>query len=184
MIDTDPVRVDSPSLIDALCTRCGLCCDGSLFADLELIGRAEVTRVEILGLEIEDQNQNSALLALPCRALQGTRCSIYTHRPKCCRSFECCLLQNVRQGVVSVEQAAGQIADARNRIERVRQLMTQLGPVDPDLPLREACAEVLAGEPGTDSNGSPKRAELEAAMSAVDEILHRTFLGAAESGES
>jgi hypothetical protein len=67
-------------LTDTLCTRCGLCCDGTLFADVELASRAEATRVEALGLEIESDD-DAPLLVQPCAALRGRRCSIYVHRP-------------------------------------------------------------------------------------------------------
>jgi Fe-S-cluster containining protein len=172
--------VEPPDLTDVLCTRCGLCCDGSLFADVELAGRGEATRLEILGLEIED-DANRALLVQPCRALRGTRCSIYAHRPKCCRSFECRLLQDARRGAVRHERAAEQIAETRQQIERVKRLLTAWGPVDGSLPLREACAEALAADQGTGRDAETRRAELEAAMSEVDAMLQRTFLGAAES---
>ena len=66
-----------PSLTDTLCTQCGLCCDGSLFADVELAGRAEATRLEVMGLRIDDDDSDGALLLQPCSALQGRRCSIY-----------------------------------------------------------------------------------------------------------
>ena len=171
----------SPDLTDVLCTQCGLCCDGSLFADVELAGRAEATRLEILGLEIEDDGARRALLIQPCRALAGTRCSVYAHRPKCCRSFECRLLQDARRGDVRPERAAEQIAEMRARIGRVKELMAGCGPVDPNLPLREACAEALAADRGTGRAAEEKRAELEAAMSVVDAMLRRTFLGPAES---
>jgi hypothetical protein len=106
-----------PSLTDTLCTRCGLCCDGSLFADVELAGRVEATRLEDLGLEIDD-DADGALLLQPCLALQGTRCGIYALRPECCRTFECRLLQEVRRGAVGVERARVRIADTRKRIRR------------------------------------------------------------------
>jgi len=171
------VSVDRPDLTDLLCTRCGLCCDGSLFADVELAGRAEATRLEVMGLEIEDDGGRHALLIQPCRALDGTRCSVYAHRPKCCRSFECRLLQDTRHGAVSAERAVEQIVETRQQIERVKQLMAACGPVDRNLPLREACAEALAA-----GRGTPKqRAALEVAMSAVEAMLQRTFLGAAKS---
>ena len=169
--------VEPPDLTDVLCTRCGLCCDGSLFADVELAGRAEATRLEVMGLEIEDDGGRHALLIQPCRALDGTRCSVYAHRPKCCRSFECRLLQDARRGAVSEERAVEQIVETRQQIERVKQLMAALGPVDPHLPLREVCAEALAADRGTPA----KRAALEAAMSEVDARLQRTFLSATKS---
>jgi hypothetical protein len=105
------------SLTDTLCTRCGLCCDGSLFADVELAGRVEATRLEVLGLEIDDDAEETLLLQ-PCLALQGTRCGIYALRPECCRTFECRLLQEVRRGTVGVERASLRIARTRRRIRR------------------------------------------------------------------
>jgi len=166
-----------PSLTDALCTRCGLCCDGSLFADVELAGRAEATGLEVMGLEIEDDEANGALLLQPCLALQGKRCGIYAHRPQCCRTFECRLLQDVRRGTVGVERAEEQIAEARRRIERVRNLMAHLGQHDGHLPLSESCAYALARDPHPVPQVNRKRTELEAAMSTVEELLRKTFLG-------
>jgi uncharacterized protein len=87
-------------LTDTLCTRCGLCCDGTLFAEVELAHRAEATRLEALGLEIESDDE-APLQVQPCTALKGRRCGIYPHRPGCCRTFECRLLQDVRCGAVS-----------------------------------------------------------------------------------
>ena len=165
-----------PSLTDTLCTRCGLCCDGSLFADVELAGRAEATRLEVMGLEIEDNDTSGALLLEPCRALQGKRCGIYAHRPECCRTFECRLLQDVRRGTVGVERAGRQIAEALKRIRRVRELMAHLGRRDERLPLGESCAEALARDADEDPEVNRKRAELEAAMSAVEELIRKTFL--------
>ena len=51
-----------PSLTDQLCTRCGLCCDGSLFADVELAGSAEAAGLEVMGLEIEEDDTDGAVL--------------------------------------------------------------------------------------------------------------------------
>jgi hypothetical protein len=165
-----------PSLTDTLCTRCGLCCDGSLFADVELAGGAEATRLEVMGLEIEEDDPNGALLLQPCRALQGKRCGIYAHRPKCCRTFECRLLQDVLRGTVGVERAGQHIAEAQKRIGRVRELMAQLGQRDGHLPLRESCAEALARNADADPEVNRKRAALEAAMSAVEQLIRKVFL--------
>ena len=94
------------NLADTLCTSCGLCCDGTLFADVELVGQAEAARLEIMGLELDDGETNAGLLSQPCAALQGGRCGIYAYRPKCCRVFECHLLQNAQRGAVTAERAA------------------------------------------------------------------------------
>ncbi len=165
-----------PSLTDTLCTRCGLCCDGSLFADVELAGRAEATRLEAMGLEVEDDDPGGAQLLQPCAALQGRRCSIYEHRPECCQTFECRLLQDVRRGAVDVDRAKEHIAEALQRIGRVKALLAQLGQNDERLPLGERCAEALTADPDADPEVNRKRAELEAAMSAVEGLIRKTFL--------
>jgi len=183
-VPSDLVSVMEPTLTDTLCTRCGLCCDGTLFADVELVGEAEVRRLEIMGLEVEDHDAGAGLLSQPCAALRGRRCSIYAHRPQCCRTFECQLLQDAQRGAVTVERAKQQIAEALGRIQRVRNLLEHLGEGDADLPLKERCAHVLAGEGLTTPEVKRKRAALEAAMSAVEDLIWRTFLGSGERSRS
>jgi hypothetical protein len=165
-----------PSLTDTLCTRCGLCCDGTLFADVELAGRAESAGLEILGLQVEDDDARRVVLVQPCAALAGRRCSIYAHRPKCCRTFECRLLQDVRRGAVSVERAQQHISDAVSRMARAEALLVQLGQPARHLPLKERCAEALVDETGGGAELNRKRAELEAAMSGIERLIRATFL--------
>ena len=163
-------------LTDILCTNCGLCCDGTLFADVELVGQAEVERLEIMGMEIDDGDETAGLLSQPCAALRGRLCGIYAHRPTCCRVFECHLLQNAQQGVVTVERAKDLIVDAREQIQRVRALLCRLGNRNSDLPLKERCAEALAGG-STTPEAIQDRADLEATMAALEKTIWNTFLG-------
>ena len=166
-----------PNLTDILCTRCGLCCDGSLFADVELAGTDEASALEVMGLEVEDDDDGAQLLQ-PCAALTGKRCGIYPHRPECCRSFECRLLQEAKRGAVSVDEAREKIAEVLRRIERVNDLIGQLGVSNDRLPLKERCAEALvgSGEGRADSGRNRKRDELEAAMAGVERLLQESFL--------
>src|SRR4029077_16690622 len=123
------------SLTDTLCTRCGLCCDGSLFADVELASRDEASALEVIGLDIEDDDEvDGALLLQPCAALKGKRCSIYPHRPDCCRTCECRLLQEAKRGMVSIDRAKEKIAEALKRIERIKELVVALGQANERLP--------------------------------------------------
>ena len=168
-----------PSPTDTLCTRCGLCCDGSLFADVELASDDEASTLEVIGLTIEDADEDDGgLLVQPCEALQGKRCSLYPHRPDCCRTFACRLLQEVERDTVGVERANEKIAEALKRIERVKELVVQLGTGDERLPLMEHCAEALALTEAADPAMNRKRAELQAAMTAVERLLQATFLSA------
>ena len=171
-----------PSLTDTLCTRCGLCCDGSLFADVELASRDEASALEVMGLDIEDADDHEidgGLLLQPCAALKGKRCSIYPYRPDCCRTFECRLLQEVRRGAVSVDRAKDKIAEALKRIQRVKELIVAFGQANEHLPLKERCVEALAlsDEVDADPETNQMRDELEAAMTSVERLIQETFLG-------
>ena len=167
------------NVTDTLCTRCGLCCDGSLFADVELASSDESTTMEVMGLEIEDDDEDgNRLLVQPCGALKGRQCSIYPHRPDCCREFECQLLQEVKRGITGVDRAKEKIAEALERIECVKELAAELGIVDERLTLKEKCEEALAhSEMAANPATKQKRAELQTAMTSVESLIQTTFLG-------
>lgn len=168
------------SLTDTLCTRCGLCCDGSLFADVELASSDEASALEVMGLEIEDDDDDGGgLLVQPCGALKRRRCSIYPHRPDCCRTFKCRLLQEAERGAVEVERAKEKIAEALRRIGRVKELVVQLGTGIECLPLKEHCLEALALSEAAAAGPAVKRkrAELQAAVTSVKRLVQATFLG-------
>jgi hypothetical protein len=173
-----------PSLTDTLCTRCGLCCDGTLFADVELAGRAEATRLEVLGLEIEDDDGRGQLLVQPCAALHGTRCTVYAHRPSCCRTFECRLLQDVRRGAVSVEEAGATIVATLELVRRAKALLVELAQEDARLPLVERVAEALADEAEAKADVTARRAKLAATMASLRTSIERSFLAGSGSGAS
>ena len=169
----------TPDITETLCTTCGLCCDGTLLADVELAGRREATGLEILGLEVEDADEgHRGLLLLPCRALEGTRCSIYPHRPACCRTFECRLLQEVRRGVVDLGRAREKVMDALGRIAHIKSLLVTLGHRDERLPLKERCAEALtlSEEDVPDPATRRRRDELESAMASLESFILETFM--------
>ena len=165
------------SLTDRLCTRCGLCCDGTLFGDVELHGRAEATRLLALGLPVDDGDAHAGeadVLPLPCAALRGTCCGVYAHRPSTCRQFECGLLQRVRRGELTVARALGHIVRARAQADGVRELLAEVEPRPRRLPLRERCADAQMNR-RTDALGLAPA--LAAAMARLERTIARTFLG-------
>jgi Fe-S-cluster containining protein len=170
----------APLLTSTLCTNCGLCCDGTLFAGVELAGQAELARLEIMGTETPNGDRNVGLLSRPCAALRGTRCGIYDHRPACCRVFQCHLLQNAQRGAVTVERALEQIADAREQIGHVRVLLGRLGNRDEGLPIKKRCEETLAAEGGTSFETIKDRADLETATTTLENTIWNTFLGSGQ----
>lgn len=163
-------------LTDTLCTRCGLCCDGTLLGDVELIGPAEAARLELLGLDVDSDDGDAEVLPLPCAALRGTCCSIYAQRPRTCRTFECRLLQDTRRGALTVPDALAQIADARAQAQHVEALLTPVGARPVRLPLEERVADAIAASAGATPRAARARAELEAALIALRRALRTTFL--------
>jgi Fe-S-cluster containining protein len=169
-------------LTDALCTQCGLCCNGTLFADVELAGGDETSALEVLGLDVEDgEDDIHGLLLQPCGALKGKRCSIYAHRPHCCRTFECRLFQQVKRGVVPIDRAKETIAKALSQIGAIKALIGQInGNLDDEgLPLKERFAEALALSDDLPVGGDQLqiRMHLESAMRSLENRIHKTFLG-------
>ncbi|MGE0811807.1 MAG: YkgJ family cysteine cluster protein [Vicinamibacterales bacterium] len=162
---------------DAVCTRCALCCDGTLFGDVELTGRREAARLEVLGLEVDADDADVDLLALPCAALRGTCCGIYPRRPRACRTFACRLLQSVERGLVTADVALERVAEARAQVRRVTTLLAPLAPRRaPRLPLAERVADALAAPAGSGRRGAARRRALAAAMSALSRTIRTTFL--------
>lgn len=164
-------------LTDTLCTRCGLCCDGTLFGDVELRGRREATRLAALGLDVDSDDADVELLALPCRGLQGTRCGVYAHRPQCCRTFECRLLQQAQRGEVTSTDALARIAAAKARVARVRTLLARLEPRgSAGLPLAERVANALDAGPGANATAARQRRALATATAALSRTIRTTFV--------
>jgi hypothetical protein len=85
----------------------------------------------------------------------------------------------VRHGVVSVERARRRIAEARERIRRVRDLVARSGGRAARLPLAEICAETLARGAGRDPQAGRARGELAAAAAGLAAWLRKTFLAGA-----
>ena len=115
-----------------ICLECGLCCNGVIFGDLQLQPGDNVARLQkLLGQwgTIARLKGNSKL-PQPCVALEGCRCRIYDGRPQYCREFDCLLLKNVKSGRIALPAALGTIRTARQRAERVRRLLRQLGDAD------------------------------------------------------
>jgi Fe-S-cluster containining protein len=148
------------SVEESLCTQCGLCCDGSLFADVELASRREALRVELLGVEVEDEE---LLLVQPCSALVNQRCSVYQFRPGCCRTFECGVLQRVKNGLLEIDEAQKQIGETLRLVAWTKKLLPKSTK---RISLKERCQEA---EPN---------AELEKASAALEGLVRKYFLGA------
>ena len=118
-----------------MCRHCALCCSGVLFRDVELRPGDDPTKLKALGLPLSPKRaapsgRRPQKFPQPCAALAGCDCHIYAGRPVRCREFECALLKSVSAGETKTSVALQVIRAARDRAEKIRQLLRQLGDAD------------------------------------------------------
>ncbi len=163
-------------LTETLCTRCGLCCDGTLLGDVELTGPAEAARLELLGLDVDTDDGDADVLPLPCAALRGTWCRIYAQRPQACRAFTCRLLQRAQRGEVTADDALARISETRAQVQNVKALLSTVEARPVRLPLAERVANAIAATTESTPPAARRIAELDAAMAALTRSIRTTFL--------
>jgi Fe-S-cluster containining protein len=163
--------------VSQLCPNCGLCCNGVLFADVELRKNDDAQRLAELGLSLKRKGRKQAF-AQPCACFDGALCRIYSERPTYCRAFECGLLKSVQAGELKVKTALGTIAEARRRVEMVHKILRRLGQKDEPLALIERYSQAMR-QP-VDLSGPEDvialRGELMRAMESLMQTLQRDFL--------
>ncbi len=121
-----------------ICLACGLCCNGVIFADVQLQPGDPPERLREMGLKLLARSrcgkgtpaQSAAdakyKFTQPCAAFEGL-CRIYAERPQYCREFECALLKGLRAGHTEQTKAERVLQVAHRRAEKVRKLLGQLG---------------------------------------------------------
>ncbi len=139
----------SHSVSEKLCLTCGLCCNGVIFADVQLQRGDDPNRLEAIGLRLVARRKPSGAGAnisavksgtaykfpQPCSAFDGCRCRIYEDRPKHCRAFDCALLKSVQAGQTKPASAIRTIEKARLRAQTVRELLRELGDANEHIAL-------------------------------------------------
>ena len=163
--------------IDQLCPNCGLCCDSTLFADVELRAGDDAKRLKKLGLTLGKKGRGKLAFAQPCACFDGKLCGIYGDRPKRCRLFECGLLKRIKADEMSAGAALKKSAAAKQRAGAVRDLLRQSGQRDESLALTHRYAEVMSAP--IDLSGeadAERRGELMLAVSDLMTLLERGFL--------
>ena len=163
--------------VNQLCPNCGLCCNGVLFADVELQKGDNAGRLIDLGMALKKKGMKRAF-AQPCRCFDGKLCRIYADRPKRCATFECGLLRRVQSGDMPAADALKRIAAATKLAEKVRRLLRRLGDRDEQLALTKRYSRVMsrpidlaAGEDAGEARG-----ELMLAVNDLMHALQREFL--------
>jgi Fe-S-cluster containining protein len=164
--------------ISQLCPNCGLCCNGVLFADVELRAGDDAKRLTKLGLTLGEKGHGKLAFAQPCACFDGKLCGIYADRPKRCRTFECGLLKRVQDDGLEANAALKTISRTKRQVETVRGLLRQLGQKDEQLAMTKRYALAMSApiDLSDHENDTERRGEL---MLAVDELmqqLQRDFL--------
>lgn len=130
--------MNTDKLIAKLCLKCGLCCNGALFADVELRDSDNAAPLKQAGLRPRKKRGGAAALPQPCRALgEDCRCSVYENRPGHCREFECLLFGDVLNGTLKPATAQRVVLKARRLFDEAEQLIETLSDTATGKPLRE-----------------------------------------------
>ena len=130
--------MNKDEIIATLCLKCGLCCNGALFGDVELQRSDAAAPLKEAGLNPRRKRGGAQAIPQPCRALGGDcRCSIYENRPRHCRDFECLLLGEVLDGTIKTATAQRVIRRAKKLYAEAEELIATLSDVAKGKPLRE-----------------------------------------------
>jgi hypothetical protein len=118
---------------NTLCRSCGLCCNGNLFAWVEL-RPGELDPIEALGVQVFRSDPNEKGFNQPCPLWKG-ECTIYDmpHYPHSCRAYNCELLKEVITGKESLPHALTVVAQAKGMIREMEALL----PASPNTNFRE-----------------------------------------------
>jgi hypothetical protein len=165
------------NFIEQLCPNCGLCCDSTLFADVELQKGDDAKRLTKSGLTIFQKTKKKFAFSQPCACFDGKFCKIYDERPQRCRQFECGLLKKVAANEMTTSAALKKISAAKAKAEKVRQLLRQSGNENESLALTHRYAEVMSAPMDlADERSTERRGELMLAVNDLMQRLQRDFL--------
>jgi Fe-S-cluster containining protein len=163
--------------VEQLCPNCGLCCDSTLFADVELRKGDDARRLQKLGLSLHKKGKIKVAFAQPCACFDGQWCKIYEDRPKRCSLFECGLLKKVESGEMTANAALKKISTAKDLAGKVRELLESLGQREDGLALTKRYAQLMS-EPIdlSEETAAERRGELMLAVNDLMQTLQRDFL--------
>jgi Fe-S-cluster containining protein len=169
-----------------LCLACGLCCNGVIFADVQLQSGDEAVRVQSLGLKLKSGGRCQPRLMQPCEAYDGSRCRIYAERPQYCSEFECLLLKSVKAGNMEPATALRIIGRAREQADKVCGLLRELGDSEETLSLgsrfRRTARRMESLE--VDKTTADLHAQLTLAVHDLNRLLAESFYPGGTEGDA
>jgi Fe-S-cluster containining protein len=162
--------------VEQLCPNCGLCCDSTLFADVELRAGDDAKRLKQLGLALVQKTKSKLAFAQPCACFDGKFCGIYGDRPRQCRKFECGLLKRVDAKEMKAAMALKKISEAKILAGKVRRLLRSVGQDDEGLALTKRYSQAMSAPVDLSADDSELRGELMLAVNDLMRMLQRDFL--------
>jgi Fe-S-cluster containining protein len=163
---------DIESAVTSLCPTCGLCCNGALFADVELkpaLGD-NPNKLKSLGIPLRRKGRKHCFIQ-PCPAFQNNLCAIYSDRPSQCRAFECAQVKRLAAGTVTQAAAQHSIRQALKLLKDVLGLLRQSGNHDEDQPLTGRYRDVMS-RPLDLSQGDESFDLQGRLMKAMQDLMH------------
>jgi len=167
----------NPPDANSLCLECGLCCNGVIFADVQVQAGDDAAGLQSLGLAFIKSKAGISKFKQPCTAFAGCQCNIYSQRPKYCREFECLLLKSVKCGHTEHAAASRIIRSALQRVKKVKRLLQELGDSEESLALGKRFRRIkrkLESGP-LDENSAEKFGDLTLAVHDLNILLAEAF---------
>jgi hypothetical protein len=149
--------------LEALCLKCGLCCDGTLFTHVAL-STAEAERLK--GRVELQANEKAGVLRQPCSALKGCACTVYSQRPAGCARFVCMLGAALSAKEVGLDEALETVRQAQALRDEINALVPGSGT-----PIGRARQYE---ERGPDSE---RAVQVREARRSLETFMRRHFLG-------
>ena len=170
---------------EQLCLACGLCCDGTLFDNVQLGPGDDAKKVKALGLPVMVSRARTPVTFFrqPCTALCADRtCRLYADRPVQCRTFECGVFKDVQAGRITFADALRLVKQARRKADNIRRLLRKLGDTEEYRPLgdrfRRTQRRLESGIADEVAGGT--FAELGLAVHQLNLLAHEKFYTKAE----
>lgn len=164
------------SAVDKLCQNCGLCCDGTLFADVELRLGDDAKRLGKLGLSVKKKGRVKIAFAQPCACFDGKLCKIYAERPRRCQLFECGLLKKVNAGEMKSSAALKRISRAKALISQVQELLKAFEGDDAGAALSERYTRAMGSPMDLAAGNADRHGDLMHAYNEWMTVVQKEFL--------
>jgi len=128
-------------MADGLCVSCSLCCNGTLFARLEI----SQDEADQLDGQVEVFTRDDDLrMRLPCRQLGNDgACGCYHKRPGICRSYRCQLLKRNERGAISDQDALTIVSEIHALQEKARSSARRATPELERLKSHQSAAQAM-----------------------------------------